>query len=217
MRVNRARDNIETLLAEARDNDQKTISITLEAVKVEAIDRIAAGLSKIGSATYSRNTVFKLALDSFIDEAEEHLKSKYGIDVRDEEMGVRKEKKPDDEAFDVLILPAHDEGFREVFLGEGRWYPFRINAYKIPKVKYIAIYRGVPISAITHYARVKEISSYLQEEGKYQAVLDGEPYELTQPITLEGMSAAAFRSPRYTTLDKLTKARTAYDLFDVLD
>ena len=51
---------------------------------------------------------------------------------------------------DTVIVPAHDEGFKQVFLGEDRWYKVRIHGSMSPKLKHIAAYRTAPVSAITH-------------------------------------------------------------------
>jgi hypothetical protein len=42
----------------------------------------------------------------------------------------------DDEEPDTIIVPAKEEGFKKVFLGESAWYAIRISAGKIPKIKY---------------------------------------------------------------------------------
>ena len=57
---------------------------------------------------------------------------------------------------DTIIVPAHEEGFNEVFLGEDQWYAIRISAAMKDKIKFIAAYQVAPISAITHVAEVKE-------------------------------------------------------------
>jgi len=51
-------------------------------------------------------------------------------------------------------------GFKEVFLGENRWYAIRIHSSMIDKIKYIVVYQVAPISDITHYAELKEIKQW---------------------------------------------------------
>lgn len=51
---------------------------------------------------------------------------------------------------DTVVVPAREEGFREVFLGEHRLYAVRIHGAMRPQIKYIAGYQVAPISAITH-------------------------------------------------------------------
>jgi hypothetical protein len=43
------------------------------------------------------------------------------------------------EEVDTIVVPARAEGFRDVFLGERRWWEIRISAAMIPRIKYIAI------------------------------------------------------------------------------
>ena len=61
-------------------------------------------------------------------------------------------------AFDTIVIPAHDEGFRNVFLAEHRWLPvLPIQREIMQGLRYIAVYRTDPVSAITHFARIKAI------------------------------------------------------------
>ena len=73
---------------------------------------------------------------------------------------------------DTIIVPAQQEGFEKVFLGEDCWYAIRISGGMLDKIKYIAAYQTQPVSAITHYAPVSRIEPY-GEEGKYKLVLFG--------------------------------------------
>jgi hypothetical protein len=42
--------------------------------------------------------------------------------------------------FDTIVCPAHEDGFKETFLGENCWYAIRISRNVIPRLRYIAIY-----------------------------------------------------------------------------
>jgi hypothetical protein len=70
---------------------------------------------------------------------------------------------------DSIIVPAQQDGFEKVFLGENCWYAIRIAGGMLPKIKYIAAYQSQPVSAITHYAPVSSIEPY-GEEGKYKLI-----------------------------------------------
>jgi hypothetical protein len=61
---------------------------------------------------------------------------------------------------DTIVVPARDEGFKDVFIGENRWYSIRIHPSMIPKIKNIAVYRVVPEQAITHLASVASIEQW---------------------------------------------------------
>jgi len=57
----------------------------------------------------------------------------------------------------TVVVPAQEDGFRRVFLGETCWYSIRIGGGMLPKIKHIAAYQTAPISAITHHAPVGRI------------------------------------------------------------
>lgn len=142
------------------------------------------------------------AVEAYIEEA---------IQIFEEE-GIKMEtESPDNEFFDTVVFPAHEEGFRNVFLDENKWYYVRIREDRLPSLKYIAIYVSSPVSKITHYAKIKyfEFDENMQ---KYIIHLDGQAIELENPVPLGGISAASTRAPKYTTLRKLLTADQFKDL-----
>lgn len=111
----------------------------------------------------------------------------------------------------TIIVPAQQEGFEEVFLGENCWYAIRISGGMLPKIKYVAAYRTQPESKITHYAPVASIEAY-GEQGRYKLIF-GEPAKPIGPIPFADAPQGSMQSPRYTTFDKLMKAKKLMDLF----
>ena len=71
---------------------------------------------------------------------------------------------------DTIVVPARREGFEEVFLGDNCWWSIRIKESKIPDLKYIACYQVTPISAVTHYAKIKSIIPSVENPNKYKVV-----------------------------------------------
>lgn len=67
---------------------------------------------------------------------------------------------------DTTVVPAKEEGFNKVFLGENCWYAIRMSSSMLDRIKYIAAYQTAPISAITHYAEVSKIERY-ENTNKY--------------------------------------------------
>lgn len=119
----------------------------------------------------------------------------------------------EDENYDTVVFPAYEDGFRETFLDENRWYYVRVRKDRIEKLKYIAVYVGAPRSKITHYAKIAEDGfEYDENEKKYIIHFDGQAIELEHPIPLGSASAASTRAPRYTTLQKLLTAEEYKDL-----
>ena len=115
------------------------------------------------------------------------------------------------ESKNTLIVPAQEDGFNEVFLGEHSWYAIRIAGGMLDKIKYIAAYQVAPVSAITHYAKVKNIEPY-GEEGKYKLNFEGPAIALDHPIIFD-LAKGAMQGPRYANMKKLLQARVMTDLF----
>lgn len=113
---------------------------------------------------------------------------------------------------DTVVVPAWEEGFRRVFLGENRWWAIRIHAAMRPQIKYIAVYQVDPISAITHVAPIKSIEPW-EDTGKF-VVNFAEPAREIGPIPLvKGGRVKALRNLRYTTRERLSGAKTLDDIW----
>ncbi len=112
--------------------------------------------------------------------------------------------------YDTVIVPAMEEGFERVFIGENRWYAIRIAAGSIPKIKYVAAYRSAPISAITHLAEVESIELY-GDSGKYLLNFKAPAMEIPQ-VKYDGVKGNQLQGIRYTSREKLLKASTISDL-----
>ena len=112
---------------------------------------------------------------------------------------------------DTVVVPAQKDGFDEVFIGEDCWYAIRISGGMLPKIKWIAAYQTQPISAITHIAKVARIEPY-GEEGKYKLIFDGKAEQIDK-IHFADAPKGAMQGPRYTTKEKLLKAKKLMDAF----
>ncbi len=113
---------------------------------------------------------------------------------------------------DTVVVPAREEGFRETFLGEHRWYAVRIHGAMRPQIKYIAGYQVAPISAITHMASVKSIEPWKDTD---KAVVNfSEPAKEIAPVLLvKGGRVRALQNLRYTTRERLEGAKTLDDVW----
>lgn len=113
---------------------------------------------------------------------------------------------------DTIVVPAKDEGFNEVFVGEKCWYQIRISAAMLNKIKYIAAYQVAPISAITHVAEVERIEKY-KESDKYVLYFKHEAKQIKK-VGLSGQTKGkAPQAPRYTSYARLLEAKTLDDLW----
>ena len=111
---------------------------------------------------------------------------------------------------DTIIVPAKEDSFYTVFLGEWCWYPIRLGHEKLRTIKWIAVYQTSPVSAITHFAKIERIVDYL-DTGRYKIVFE-EPAELAYSVTIGDTSKQSFQGQRYTTIEKLKMARKISDL-----
>lgn len=113
---------------------------------------------------------------------------------------------------DTIVIPAREDGFQEVFLGENCWYAIRIHSSMIPRIKYIAAYQVAPVSAITHIAKVHKIEQW-KDTNKYVLYFE-EAAKPIGPINLipKGRVKAP-QGPRYTSMSRLDDAKTLDDSF----
>lgn len=135
-----------------------------------------------------------------------------------EDLGIGREAPEKDQArldaseVDTIVVPAREEGFREVFLGENRWYAIRIHGTMRPQIKYIAGYQVAPVQAITHFAPVKSIEPW-KETNKF-VVNFSEPAKEIGPIALvKAGRVKAPMAPRYATRTKLLAAKSLDDVW----
>jgi hypothetical protein len=113
---------------------------------------------------------------------------------------------------DTIVVPAREEGFRDVFIGENMWRAIRIHQSMIPRIRYIAAYQVAPESAITHTAEVERIEPW-KDTGKY-AVFFKAPAQRIDPIRwVPNGRVPAPQSSRYTSFKKLRSARNLDEVF----
>lgn len=160
------------------------------------------------SKSFSRNSLIEEAIDKFLEESEKFLHDEHGINVD----ALLEEKKS--EKYDTVIFSSLGRGFEETFLGENEptcWYPCKVSENREHNLKYIAIYRGRPVSAITHYAKIKEFK-YDQEKNCKVCYFEGPPIELPNKIKLGGKDSCFFVGTKYTSLECLLNATKADEI-----
>lgn len=188
---------------------KKQVAVYLDETKLEYIDMINKIFSSISvSKSFSRNMLIEEAIDKYLSESKRFLNDEHGIDIDTLVDKARQEK------YDTVILSSSGRGFEEVFLGEKEemcWYPCRIGNERQINIKYIAVYRGQPESAITHYAKVKEFV-YDKEKKCKVCYFEGDPIELPKKVTLGNKDSCFFIGAKYTKLESLINATTADDI-----
>ena len=188
---------------------KKQVAVYLDDVKLERIDMITKVFSSISdSKSFARNMLIEEAIDKYIEESERFLRDEHGIDLD----ALIEEARS--ETYDTVILSSTRKGFEETFMGEAEpmcWYPCRISEHRERNLKYIAIYRGQPTSAITHYAAIKEFKHSSEKDCKV-CHFDGEPIELPNKITLGSKDSCFFIGAKYTKLENLLNADKADEI-----
>jgi hypothetical protein len=116
------------------------------------------------------------------------------------------------DVLDTIVVPAQEDGFNRVFVGENCWYEIRISSAMIDKIKYIAAYQVAPISSITHVAEVAKIERY-EDTNKY-IVYFKKPAIAIAPIKMKpGIKGQVPQAPRYTIYQRLISAKNLIDAF----
>ena len=118
----------------------------------------------------------------------------------------------DPSEIDTIVVPARKDGFEETFIGGNCWYAIRVHASMIPKIKHIAAYQVAPVSAVTHIAKVESIEQW-KDSNKY-ILRFTEPAKKIEPIKLVSKGRVkALQNSRYTSIERLKKAKTLEDAF----
>jgi hypothetical protein len=112
--------------------------------------------------------------------------------------------------WDTIIVPAKEEGFQKVFLGEDCWYAVRIGGGMLDKLKYIAAYQVSPIMAVTHIAEIDQIEPY-GDNGKYKLIFKKKAEEI-EPIPYGDAPSGSMQGLRYTNYKAFSEAKTIKDL-----
>ncbi len=117
------------------------------------------------------------------------------------------------EGVDTIVCPAREDGFKEAFLDKSAWWAIRLSPSLIPQLKWIAMYESQPVSAIRWIGKIQDngIKPY-KNTGKY--IIAVEDKSEIDPIKLNSKrKGMAPQSPRYTTYEKLKRARKLSDLW----
>jgi hypothetical protein len=118
----------------------------------------------------------------------------------------------DPSEIDTVVVPAREEGFREVFIGENRWHAVRIHVNVRPQLKYIAAYRIRPLSAITHIAPIYSIERW-KDTSKVVVNFAEPASEINHIKLVPNGKVNAPQSLRYTSMGRLMAASNLDEVF----
>lgn len=201
------RDSIKKSL-QNEEISKKNISVTLDESLLDDVKLILCKFNEINEGKiFTRNALIEEALKCYVKEAKEILRTDYNYDLE-----LDTSINDFNSEFDTVIFSAHETGFKEVFINEKCWYSVKIHESRIDKIKYLAIYRTAPISAITHLVKVSHIEQFEDTDKKIIYFAEN-PIELPNPIVIGDYKPLSMRSARYTTKEKLLNAKEVKDLF----
>ncbi|MFZ3323725.1 MAG: hypothetical protein WA190_15235 [Usitatibacter sp.] len=146
--------------------------------------------------------------DTLYDEVEEVVSSQDETPPKAEAADKRLARQLRRAESDTVIVPAREEGFQEVFLGESQWRAIRIGPAMKDRIKYIAAYRIAPVSAVTHIAEVQEIRPN-KDTGKYQLIFKSPAQEIRHVGLAEAQNKP--QGPVYVKRERLLSAKTLED------
>lgn len=89
-----------------------------------------------------------------------------------------------------------------------RYWPIRgIKKEIVPRLRYIAVYRPAPVSAITHYAPITRI----ENRGSENVVLFGRPKPIGPLVYVPEGNVRAVQYRQYAQSSRLRRAKTLDD------
>jgi hypothetical protein len=173
------------------------------------LEKINANISVLEFRTFISESGERLhEFDTLYDEYEETIPEQSASERRGSQADWRRRRQARLAAADTIVVPAREEGFRDVFLGEDRWYKIRIGAAMKERIRYIAAYQVAPISAVTHIAEVQDIRPS-EDTGKYVVNFKESAKEIT-PVTLNDPNQSP-QGPVYVERERLIKSACLED------
>lgn len=181
---------------------RRSLSLSLPEALLKDLDEISETIASINGKHVTRQSLIESAIDAYVADFKSYLKEQFGVKVQtdyNEEGG----------EINTLIVPAHEDGISTLLNNE--WYWLRIGKDKLDKIKYLAVYFGSPVSAITHIAKVEKLTKH---PSGYKAQLS-EVTELDHAICLGDLNPLYVRPNRYVSRERLLAAHTYADLVDL--
>jgi hypothetical protein len=126
-------------------------------------------------------------------------------------ISVKKSAKKDSAEFDTIVCAAFEDGFKHAYLDNDAWWEIRLSQKAREQLRYLAIYEKLPVAAVRHYAEIDRIEPY-KDTGKFILYLKNKQ-TLPQIKLDRGKKGVAPQSPRFTTHEKLLKAKKVSDLW----
>ena len=133
-------------------------------------------------------------------------------ELQDFERREKPTRKAEEFEFDTIVCPAFEDGFKQAYVNGNAWWAIRVSQKAREQLRYLAIYEKSPIAAVRNYAEIDRIEPY-KDSGKFIVHLKNK--KTISPIELDkGKKGVAPQSSRFTTLNKLLKAKKISELWN---
>lgn len=200
--------NIDEYLDRAVYKEFKAIVLIDEARPelYKVLQKINANISVLEFKAYQSGDKFAYQYDTLYDGDIDITESDDNITESDDGHARRILRRANS---DTIIVPAQEQGFQDVFIGENSWYAIRISAAMKERVKYIAAYQVAPESAVTYIAEIKDIKPY-EDTGKYIVEFKSPAEKLQRKVTLRE-SKNSPQGPVYVKREDLLSAKHLED------
>ena len=192
---------VKTLLVPKNELKKKQVALFLTQDTIDNLDRVVKELSTYSNGKVNRNILIEMAIDNLIESVPTII-SEYESENNTIE----------EHNWDSILVPSQISGI-EFMEKHNYWEYVKINPEKIPYIKYIIFYINKPYSAICFYAKIKEYKLFeVDNQKKYRIYFDGKIEKLEHQVKLGDLSSVYARAIRYTTLEKVKKAKEYKDL-----
>lgn len=183
---------------------KKNITFNINEELLERLDTVAAKFND-NDGTTTRTDIIEDAITSFVETAEDFFEAQDLVVDQDISSYVI----PD---YDTAVFPATNDNFSGIFIADREWRHVRVAESRRNNIKYIALYRGAPVSAITHYAEVVDVSDQILEKDNKRVIKVKEPVLLPNPVGLGSITVQSVRKLFYTKLETLKAVKTVEEL-----
>ena len=188
--------------------DKKQIAFYLAGEKLRRIDASIQKLFKInGYKNYSRTKLIEDAVDLYLNELEDYMRTKLNLNDQDF-VKVSEPEEDHDSPYDTVVLASVNRYNNRLFHKDRISHNYPINEDCLNKIEFVAIYEKSPVSAITHIARFIDSK---EDNDKYLCRFD-DPFKLPNKIPLGKMPRNTFRYPVLVLRESLLNAKNACDL-----
>jgi hypothetical protein len=138
-----------------------------------------------------------------LEDADEPEPAKNDLNTPEERAEHRAARKQRLASSDMVIVPARQEGFQDVFIGKNQWHAISIGAAMKDRIKYIAAYQVAPTAAVTQLQELRR-SNHTRILENISLLLTDQPKKLS---TFRLKTGRSRREDRFMFREKICSLR----------